>query len=108
MQRDGTIITKMPVELRDKASIISGNLEQFIQQLYADITADDVKAKSLCSSVSEAFVAHFQNGSKFAMKFVDETETNLNVRTTGTLAVRRRLLRDSKRNLFFVSQYKYI
>lgn len=108
MQPDGTIITQMPVELREKAFIISWNLEQFIRQLYADIIADDVKAKSLCSSVSEAFVAHFQNGSKFAMKFVEETETNSNMRTTGTLAMRRRLLRDCKRNLFFVSQYKYI
>lgn len=107
-QPDGTILTKVPAELSEKASIMSDNLEQFIRQLYADITSDDTKAKALCSSVSEAFVAHFDNGLKFTMKFVDEDDKSLNTGNVGVRAVRRRLHRDRSGNLFFLSQYVYV
>ena len=86
-QPDGTILTKVPVELSEKASIISVNLEQFVRQLYADITTDAMKAKALCSSVSEAFVAHFQNGLKFKMTFVDEDDKNRPASTIGDFIV---------------------
>lgn len=103
---DGRILTEVPRELWEKVSLKSDTLEQFIRQLYADITTDDIKAKALCSSVSEAFVAHFYNGAKFTMKFVDDNEENQ--KNGGVLAVRRRVHQDSSGNLFFLNQYIYV
>lgn len=102
---DGRVLTEVPKELRQKVSLKSDTLEQFIRQLYADITTDDLKAKALCSGVSQAFVAHFQNSAKFAIKFVeDDVETQ---NANGILTVKKRVLEDSRGNLFVISHYTY-
>lgn len=102
---DGRVLTEVPKDLWEKVSMKSDTLEQFIRGLYADITADDAKAKTLCSSVSEAFAAHFQNGLKFKMKFVDDEEQySLHVPLDHYI-VKKRMLRDNQGNLFFLRSY---
>lgn len=102
---DGRVLTEVPKELWEKVSLKSDTLEQFIRQLYADITTDDLKAKALCSGVSQAFMAHFRNSAKFAIKFVEDDVETQNAGVF--LTVKKRVHEDGRGNLFFISHYTY-
>lgn len=69
---DGKHLSEVPEGLRNKVGMKAELLEGFVRSLYADISADDIRAKALCENISTAFTRQFSDRIKFKIKFAED------------------------------------